>query len=73
MQYVEDQARKAGIVVPFISNDAWTGAHNAPGTGEGEVDIYVCQPLFPEWLELKHMRPRTDQLLTGPRWLPLGL
>ncbi|KAK3935692.1 glycoside hydrolase [Diplogelasinospora grovesii] len=40
MQYVEDQARKAGIVVPFVSNDAFPGGHNAPGTGEGEVDIY---------------------------------
>jgi len=40
MQYVEDQARKAGIVVPLISNDAWGGGHNAPGTGEGAVDIY---------------------------------
>ncbi|KAJ5961253.1 Glycoside hydrolase family 35 [Penicillium vulpinum] len=40
MQYVEDQAHNAGIVVPFISNDAWGGGHNAPGTGEGEVDIY---------------------------------
>ncbi|KAK3330560.1 glycoside hydrolase family 35 protein [Apodospora peruviana] len=39
MQYVEDQARKAGIVVPFMSNDAWTEAHNAPGTGKGEMDI----------------------------------
>ncbi|KAJ5184395.1 Glycoside hydrolase family 35 [Penicillium cf. griseofulvum] len=40
MQYVQDQARNAGIVVPIISNDAGTGGHNAPGTGEGEVDIY---------------------------------
>ncbi|KAJ5392042.1 Glycoside hydrolase family 35 [Penicillium cosmopolitanum] len=40
MQYVEDQAHKAGIVVPLISNDAYAGGHNAPGTGEGEVDIY---------------------------------
>ncbi|KAL4914908.1 putative beta-galactosidase A [Aspergillus aurantiobrunneus] len=39
-QYVIDQARRAGIVVPTISNDAWPGGHNAPGTGEGEVDIY---------------------------------
>ncbi|KAL4871183.1 putative beta-galactosidase A [Aspergillus spectabilis] len=39
-QYVIDQARKAGIVVPMISNDAWPGGHNAPGTGKGEVDIY---------------------------------
>ncbi|KAJ2892909.1 hypothetical protein MKZ38_009214 [Zalerion maritima] len=40
MAYVEQQARDAGIVVPFINNDAWTGGHNAPGTGLGEVDIY---------------------------------
>lgn len=40
MQYVEDQARKAGIVVPLMSNDAFAGGHNAPGTGIGEVDIY---------------------------------
>ncbi|KAJ5581740.1 hypothetical protein N7535_000360 [Penicillium sp. DV-2018c] len=40
MQYVMDQARDAGIVVPFISNDASPGGHNAPGTGEGAVDIY---------------------------------
>ncbi|THC91551.1 hypothetical protein EYZ11_008991 [Aspergillus tanneri] len=39
-QYVIDQARKAGIVVPMISNDAFAGGHNAPGTGIGEVDIY---------------------------------
>jgi beta-galactosidase len=40
MQYVEDQARKAGIVVPFINNDAFAFGINAPGTGEGQVDIY---------------------------------
>ncbi|KAI0838260.1 glycoside hydrolase family 35 protein [Hypoxylon sp. FL0890] len=40
MQYVEDQARKAGIVVPLISNDAVPLGTNAPGTGLGEVDIY---------------------------------
>ncbi|KAF9890344.1 hypothetical protein FE257_006010 [Aspergillus nanangensis] len=40
MQYVIDQARKAGVVVPMVSNDAWPGGHNAPGTGPGEVDIY---------------------------------
>jgi beta-galactosidase len=39
-QYIIDQARSAGIVVPMISNDAWPGGHNAPGTGKGEVDIY---------------------------------
>ncbi|KAJ5682629.1 Glycoside hydrolase family 35 [Penicillium macrosclerotiorum] len=40
MQYVEDQARNAGVVVPFISNDAGAEGHNAPGTGTGAVDIY---------------------------------
>lgn len=40
MQYVEDQARKAGIVVPLMSNDAHGAGNNAPGTGKGEVDVY---------------------------------
>src|SRR4051812_18704926 len=41
MQYVETQARNAGIVVPFINNDAWTHGYQAPGTGKGAMDIYV--------------------------------
>ncbi|OTB20741.1 glycoside hydrolase family 35 protein [Daldinia sp. EC12] len=40
MEYVLQQARDAGIVVPLISNDASPLGHNAPGTGEGEVEIY---------------------------------
>jgi hypothetical protein len=40
MQYIIDQARDAGIVVPMISNDAHPNGYNAPGTGLGEVDIY---------------------------------
>lgn len=40
MQYVENQARNAGIVVPFISNDAGPDGHNVPGSGTGAVDIY---------------------------------
>lgn len=40
MQYVIQQAKQAGIVVPFISNDASASGHNVPGSGEGEVDIY---------------------------------
>ncbi|KAJ5578415.1 CAZyme family GH35 [Penicillium hispanicum] len=40
MQYVEDQARNAGIVIPFISNDASPDGHNVPGSGAGAVDIY---------------------------------
>ncbi|KAK5329783.1 hypothetical protein LTR93_001371 [Exophiala xenobiotica] len=40
MQDVMDQARDAGIVVPFLSNDAGVNGYNAPGTGVGSVDIY---------------------------------
>ncbi|KAK8111988.1 putative beta-galactosidase A [Apiospora kogelbergensis] len=40
MEYVMKQARDAGVVVPFISNDAAPLGHNAPGTGLGAVDIY---------------------------------
>lgn len=40
MQAVEDAYRKAGIVVPFINNDGLNYGYFAPGTGEGEVDIY---------------------------------
>lgn len=39
MQYVEDQLRNAGIVVPFISNDASAKGNNAPGQ-PAAVDIY---------------------------------
>ena len=44
LKYVNDQVRKAGIVVPLINNDAWQGGTGAPGTGKGAVDIYVRQP-----------------------------
>ncbi|KJZ75914.1 hypothetical protein HIM_04738 [Hirsutella minnesotensis 3608] len=39
-QYVIDQARKAGIVVPMINNDAGPTGYYAPGSGVGAVDIY---------------------------------
>ncbi|KAL8827145.1 MAG: hypothetical protein Q9191_003359 [Dirinaria sp. TL-2023a] len=39
-QAVENQYRDAGIVVPFISNDARPQGYEAPGTGNGSVDIY---------------------------------
>lgn len=42
LEYVNEQARKAGIVVPLINNDSGPGGTGAPGTGEGSVDIYVC-------------------------------
>jgi beta-galactosidase GanA len=38
--YVEEQYRNAGIVVPFISNDAAPKGIFAPGNGTGSVDIY---------------------------------
>ncbi|KAL2256641.1 hypothetical protein VTK26DRAFT_1365 [Humicola hyalothermophila] len=41
MDYVEGQARRAGIVVPFINNDCMPKGVNAPGTGVGQVDIYA--------------------------------
>ncbi|KAI1378420.1 glycoside hydrolase family 35 protein [Hypoxylon crocopeplum] len=40
MEYIKQQIRDAGVIVPFISNDASAQGHNAPGTGLGEVDIY---------------------------------
>ncbi|RAH56230.1 beta-galactosidase [Aspergillus piperis CBS 112811] len=40
MAYVEDQYRKAGVVVPFIVNDAQPMGNFAPRTGVGAVDIY---------------------------------
>lgn len=39
MQYVEDQLRNAGIVVPLINNDASPKGYNAPGQ-PAPVDIY---------------------------------
>ena len=40
MQYIIDQARNAGIVVPMISNDAAPNGDDVPGSGIGAVDIY---------------------------------
>ncbi|KAL3460988.1 beta-galactosidase precursor [Aspergillus heterothallicus] len=40
MQYIINQLRSAGIVVPITNNDAFNNGYNAPGTGEGAVDIY---------------------------------
>ncbi|KAG4434086.1 hypothetical protein IFR05_010446 [Cadophora sp. M221] len=43
--HLEKQFRDAGIVVPFVNNDAWVGGHQAPGPDVngstlGDVDIY---------------------------------
>lgn len=48
MQAVEDQLRAAGIVVPFILNDARPQGLFAPGTGNGSVDIckFFCELRF---------------------------
>ncbi|KAL4738182.1 glycoside hydrolase superfamily [Aspergillus similis] len=40
MAYVQEQYWKAGIVVPFIINDAFQVGNFAPGTGLGAGDIY---------------------------------
>jgi hypothetical protein len=40
MAYVESQFREAGVVVPFIFNDAFPAGNFAPGTRLGAVDIY---------------------------------
>lgn len=40
MQYVEDQLRNAGIIVPLINNDASPKGYNAPGQ-PAAVDIYA--------------------------------
>jgi len=37
---VDEQLRNAGIVVPFISNDASPNGYFAPENGSGAVDIY---------------------------------
>ena len=37
---VEDMFRDNGIVVPFVSNDAYPSGLFAPGNGTGSVDIY---------------------------------
>ena len=45
-QTVENQLRAAGIVVPFISNDAAPNGNFVPGSGVGAVDIckYLNDP-----------------------------
>ncbi|KAI1476633.1 glycoside hydrolase family 35 protein [Daldinia eschscholtzii] len=40
MAWVEAELRDAGIVVPFLSNDAVPLGNFAPGSGVGAVDIY---------------------------------
>jgi hypothetical protein len=40
MQDVMNTARAAGIVIPFINNDASADGHDAPESGVGAVDIY---------------------------------
>ncbi|QKX55508.1 uncharacterized protein TRUGW13939_02601 [Talaromyces rugulosus] len=40
MQYIMDEARSNGIVVPFLSNDPGPYGHNAPESGVGAVDVY---------------------------------
>lgn len=53
MQYIEDQLRNASVVVPLVNNDASPDGHNAPGTGIGEVDIYVRYNSSLAWSSLR--------------------
>ena len=41
MQYVINQARSAGVYVPMINNDVGPYGNYAPGSGVGQMDIYV--------------------------------
>ncbi|KAL4787125.1 beta-galactosidase [Aspergillus varians] len=62
MAYVEEKYREAGIVVPYIINDAFSVGNFAPGTGLGAGDIYsfdhyplgwaVAPPDSRDWSEL---------------------
>ncbi|KAE8367778.1 glycoside hydrolase superfamily [Aspergillus caelatus] len=40
MAAIKQQFRDAGVVVPFVNNDAVALGNWAPGTGKGAVDIY---------------------------------
>ncbi|GMG01700.1 unnamed protein product [Aspergillus oryzae] len=73
MQYVMDQARKADIVVPFISNDASPSGHNAPGSGTGAVDIYGHDS-YPDIKLLANFVKASPSYLTAtPRNLTTGV
>ncbi|KAH8896049.1 hypothetical protein GQ53DRAFT_640932 [Thozetella sp. PMI_491] len=49
MASVESQLRDAGVVVPFLSNDAFPVANFVPGSGLGAVDIYGVDDYPFEW------------------------
>ncbi|KAI0445775.1 glycoside hydrolase family 35 protein [Xylaria telfairii] len=49
MASIESQLRDAGVVVPFLSNDAVPLGNFAPGTGLGEVDIYGLDDYPFQW------------------------
>lgn len=68
MSYVEDQLRKAGIVVPLISNDASAQGNNAPGK-PAAVDIYGHDGKKTEYsLHQEHL---TDHRMKGTRWVSI--
>ncbi|KAI1407154.1 glycoside hydrolase family 35 protein [Hypoxylon sp. FL1857] len=49
MAWVETELRNAGIVVPFLSNDAIPLGNFAPGSGTGAVDIYGLDDYPFQW------------------------
>lgn len=66
MAYVESQYREAGIVVPFIVNDAFPEGNFAPNTGLGAVDIYSFDSYPMGWTTPRTYLPR----MTTPRTTP---
>jgi hypothetical protein len=76
MQYVEDQARNGGIVIPLMNNDASPEGHDVPGSGVGEVDIYVRILRLPTCSMVLLILPTTQTdwiYFTGLRQLPFGI
>jgi beta-galactosidase len=57
MEWVEKEYRKAGITVPFISNDGVPMGNFVPGSGTGEVDIYGFDYYPFGWASLKCKLP----------------
>ncbi|RYP77162.1 hypothetical protein DL769_003472 [Monosporascus sp. CRB-8-3] len=59
MEFVEEQFRRNGVTVPLIVNDMVPLGNWAPGTGQGEGDIYAhdSYPFYRELLEYQGGAP----------------
>lgn len=77
MEYVIDQLRDAGIVVPLVNNDASAKGNNAPGK-PAAVDIYTHDgyPLVRKTQAQSNFETYTDSCLglrlCKPRYLARG-